>query len=106
MENWVILRSLGAECEIRAIDRAMIPGGPIERVRSRFILLNIQLVVHTNLSREAGSMENKFTYGFVITVVGMGGTLLSLWFITFVVGLLKKVFPYREEQEKNGKEIV
>ncbi|MHC1745471.1 MAG: OadG-related small transporter subunit [Syntrophobacteraceae bacterium] len=51
-------------------------------------------------------MDKKFTYGLVITVVGMGGTLLSLWFITFVVGLLKKVFPYREEQEKNGKEIV
>ncbi|MCU0586796.1 MAG: OadG family protein [Syntrophobacteraceae bacterium] len=51
-------------------------------------------------------MEDKLTYGLVITVVGMGGTLASLWFITFMIGLLKKVFPYREEQEKNGKEIV
>jgi hypothetical protein len=51
-------------------------------------------------------MDSKFTYGLVITVVGMGGTLISLWFITFVIGLLKKIFPYREEQDKSGKEIV
>jgi len=51
-------------------------------------------------------MDDKYTFGLVITVVGMGGTLVSLWFITMVVGLLKKVLPYREEQEKNGKETV
>jgi hypothetical protein len=51
-------------------------------------------------------MDEKFTHGLVITIVGMGGTLVCLWFITFVIALLKKIFPYREEQEKNGKEMV
>jgi hypothetical protein len=51
-------------------------------------------------------MDDKYTYGLVITLVGMGGTLLSLWFITLLVVLLKRLFPYREEQEKNGKEMV
>ncbi|MCU0574271.1 MAG: OadG family protein [Syntrophobacteraceae bacterium] len=51
-------------------------------------------------------MDDKYTYGLVITVVGMGGTLVSLWFITVVIALLKKLLPYREEQEKNGKETV
>ena len=51
-------------------------------------------------------MNGKFGYGLVITVVGMGGTILSLWFMSFVIGLLKRLFPYREEAETNGKEIV
>jgi hypothetical protein len=50
-------------------------------------------------------MDN-FTYGLVITFIGMGGTLLSLWFITVMVALLKKIFPYREEEEKPEKEMV
>jgi hypothetical protein len=50
-------------------------------------------------------MDN-FTHGLVLTVVGMGGTLLSLYFITLVIQLLKKLFPYRETEEKNGKEVV
>ncbi len=48
---------------------------------------------------------DKFTNGFVLTVVGMGGTLLSLWFLTLVVQLLKKVLPYREADEKSKKEV-
>jgi Na+-transporting methylmalonyl-CoA/oxaloacetate decarboxylase gamma subunit len=48
---------------------------------------------------------DKFTNGFVLTVVGMGGTLLSLWFLTLVVQLLKKVLPYRETDEKSKKEV-
>jgi hypothetical protein len=49
-------------------------------------------------------MDN-FMYGFVISVVGMGGTLLSLCFITIVVHLLKRLFRYREEDEQKGKEV-
>lgn len=49
---------------------------------------------------------DKFTYGFVITVVGMGGTLVSLWFLTVVINLLKRIFPYREADEKSGREVV
>jgi hypothetical protein len=50
-------------------------------------------------------MDN-LTSGLVLTVVGMGGTLLSLWSITLVVQILKKFFPYREVEEKHGKEVV
>jgi Na+-transporting methylmalonyl-CoA/oxaloacetate decarboxylase gamma subunit len=49
---------------------------------------------------------DRFTNGLVLTIVGMGGTLLSLWFITLLVQLLKRFFPYREAEEKNGKEVV
>jgi len=38
--------------------------------------------------------------GLAITIVGMGGTLVSLWFITLIITLLKRVLPYRESQEE------
>jgi len=44
-----------------------------------------------------------FTFGMTMTIVGMGSTLLSLWFLTLVINLLKRLFPYREPDEK-GKE--
>jgi Na+-transporting methylmalonyl-CoA/oxaloacetate decarboxylase gamma subunit len=44
-----------------------------------------------------------FTFGITMTIVGMGGTLLSLWFLTLIVNLLKRIFPYRASEEK-GKE--
>lgn len=47
-----------------------------------------------------------FTYGFVITVVGMGGTLLSLWLLILTIQLLKKLFPYHETDDACGKEVV
>ena len=49
---------------------------------------------------------NKFTYGLVITLIGMGGTLLSLWLITLMVDLLKRILPYQEAEEKDVKEVV
>jgi len=33
------------------------------------------------------------TFGLSLTVVGMGGTLASLWLLTLVIRLLKKAFP-------------
>lgn len=46
-----------------------------------------------------------FTFGITMAVVGMGSTLLSLWFLTLVINLMKRIFPYREpeEQEKEAK---
>ncbi len=41
--------------------------------------------------------------GLIIAFIGMGGTLLTLWLLTLVVDLLKKLFPYREGEEDNGK---
>ena len=47
-------------------------------------------------------MDN-FTFGITMAVVGMGSTLFSLWFLTMIINLLKRLFPYREPEEK-GKE--
>lgn len=44
-------------------------------------------------------MDN-FTFGITMTIVGMGSTLFSLWFLTLVIDLLKRLFPYRESEEK------
>lgn len=40
--------------------------------------------------------------GLVIALVGMGGTLLTLWILTLVIELIKKLLPYREEEEASG----
>ncbi len=47
-------------------------------------------------------MDN-VTYGLTMTVLGMGGTLVSLWIISLAMNMLKRFFPYRaEEKEKRG----
>ena len=48
-------------------------------------------------------MDN-VTFGMTVTLVGMGGTLSTLWFITLMVALLKRVLPYGSESSANGKE--
>jgi hypothetical protein len=48
---------------------------------------------------------DRLMHGLVITMVGMGGTLLSLCFIIFLVHLLKRILPYREVDEQKGKEV-
>lgn len=47
-------------------------------------------------------MDN-FSFGLSMTVVGMGGTLLSLWVLTLFINGLKKLFPEKAEG-KSGKE--
>jgi Na+-transporting methylmalonyl-CoA/oxaloacetate decarboxylase gamma subunit len=32
-------------------------------------------------------------------VVGMGGTILTLWILSLLMSILSKVFPYRKEEE-------
>ena len=41
-------------------------------------------------------MDN-WTFGFTMLVVGMGGTLAALGLLALMMGLLKKLFPAREE---------
>ena len=43
-------------------------------------------------------MDN-WTFGITMIVVGMGGTLLTLWILSLLMTVLKKVFPYRKEEE-------
>ena len=49
-------------------------------------------------------MEN-LSNGIVIMLVGMGGTLASLFGLTLVINLLKRLLPYREEAA-DSKEVV
>lgn len=43
-------------------------------------------------------MDN-WTFGITMLVIGMGGTLLTLWILSAVMVLLKKIFPYKKEME-------
>jgi hypothetical protein len=41
-------------------------------------------------------MDN-WTFGLTMLVVGMGGTLVALGVLALIMGLLKKIFPVKEE---------
>jgi Na+-transporting methylmalonyl-CoA/oxaloacetate decarboxylase gamma subunit len=41
-------------------------------------------------------MDN-WTFGITMLVVGMGGTLVALTLLALIMGLLKKIFPLKEE---------
>ena len=38
-------------------------------------------------------MNDSFIFGITMTIVGMVGTLLSLWVLGLLVSILKKAFP-------------
>jgi Na+-transporting methylmalonyl-CoA/oxaloacetate decarboxylase gamma subunit len=42
-------------------------------------------------------MDN-WTFGITMIVVGMGGTLLTLWILSVIMSLLKKAFPLKKEE--------
>jgi len=42
---------------------------------------------------------DKWTFGITMVVVGMGGTILTMWILSFLMGLLNKAFPYKKEEE-------
>lgn len=44
-------------------------------------------------------MDN-WTFGFTMIIVGMGGTLVVLALFAVLMVLLKKIFPFREENAK------
>jgi len=37
--------------------------------------------------------SGKWTFGLTMMIVGMGGTFLTLWVLSLVMDLLKRVFP-------------
>jgi hypothetical protein len=43
-------------------------------------------------------MDN-WTFGFTLLIVGMGGTLAALAALALMMGLLKKLFPVKEESK-------
>ena len=36
---------------------------------------------------------DKWTFGFTLMIVGMGGTFLTVWVLALVINLLKKIYP-------------
>ena len=40
---------------------------------------------------------DKLTFGVTVMVVGMGGTLLTLWILSLLMNVLKKIFPVAEQ---------
>ena len=43
-------------------------------------------------------MDN-FTFGVTMLIVGMGGTIVTLWIMSLIMTVLMKVFPYKEEEQ-------
>ena len=46
---------------------------------------------------------DKWAFGLTMTVVGVGGTFLTLWAISLVIDLLKKVFPLPQPEPQKEK---
>lgn len=41
-----------------------------------------------------------WTFGWTVALIGMGGTMLVLWFLSLLILLLKKIFPYKAEEKE------
>ena len=44
-------------------------------------------------------MDN-LTFGITVTVVGMGGTLMTLWLLSLFMLILKKIFPIENAEKR------
>ncbi len=42
---------------------------------------------------------DKLSFGLTMLIVGMGGTLATLTFMSLVMVLLKRLFPYKDDEE-------
>lgn len=40
-------------------------------------------------------MDDIWTFGFTVAVLGMSGTMLVLWLLSVLILLIKKIFPYQ-----------
>ncbi len=50
-------------------------------------------------------MDNdKWAFGLTMMVVGMGGTFLTLWILSLVMDLLKKIFPLPHKSGSSQKQ--
>ena len=49
-------------------------------------------------------MNENLTFGLTMTIVGMAGTLLSLWVLSLLISVLKKVFPLTVAKHDSGRE--
>jgi hypothetical protein len=55
-------------------------------------------VTSQHILRRCDRMQlDNWTFGITMLVVGMGGTVLTLWILSLIMSLLKKVFPLSKE---------
>jgi hypothetical protein len=45
-------------------------------------------------------VTDPWALGAVLAVLGMAGTLLTLWLLSVLTMLLKRIFPYTPEREQ------
>ena len=45
-------------------------------------------------------MMDRWTFGVTMLVVGMGGTICTLILFSLVMAAMKKVFPYKKEEDE------
>ena len=46
---------------------------------------------------------DKWDFGLTMMIVGMGGTFVTLWLLSVVMDLLKKVFPLASKRVESQK---
>jgi hypothetical protein len=44
-------------------------------------------------------MDN-WTFGITMVIVGMGGTVLTLWILSLIMSGLKRAFPYQKDEQR------
>lgn len=40
---------------------------------------------------------DKWTFGWTLALIGMGGTMFVLWLMSVLILLIRKAFPYKAE---------
>jgi hypothetical protein len=51
------------------------------------------------IRRQMNMKMDNWTFGVTMIVVGMGGTVLTLWILSLLMSFLKRVFPYTKEEK-------
>jgi Na+-transporting methylmalonyl-CoA/oxaloacetate decarboxylase gamma subunit len=60
----------------------------------------INFTKHTNRNRMEVLFMDNWTFGITMLICGMGGTILTLWIMSLVMGLLGKLFPVKPEKKE------
>jgi len=45
--------------------------------------------------------KDNFTFGLTMLLVGMGGTLLTLWLLTLIIKGITQLFPVEDKKNEN-----
>ena len=62
-------------------------------------LISFHLEVSSSNQSAKEVTMGKWDFGITMMLIGMGGTLLTLWILSLLMLLLKKIFPISQENE-------